>query len=100
MEHENVTGEHIKVILGTRVVEQGISFQNIREVHIMDPWHHLNQMKQATGRAIRNKSHFKLDESQRNVTIYLHAAHIDNDRESSDERIYRRAFFKRRIWPS
>ena len=96
MEHENVTGEHIKVILGTRVVEQGISFQNIREVHIMDPWHHLNQMKQATGRAIRNKSHIKLDESQRNVTIYLHAAHIGDERESSDERIYRRAFFKKK----
>ena len=96
MDDENITGEHIKVILGTKVVEQGISFQNIREVHIMDPWHHLNQMKQATGRAIRNKSHIKLDESERNVTIYLHAAHIDNDRESSDERIYRRAFFKKK----
>ena len=55
-------------------------------------------MKQATGRAIRNKSHIKLDESQRNVTIYLHAAHIGNEERSSDERIYRRAFFKKRIW--
>ena len=96
MGKENITGEHIKIILGTKVVEQGISFLNIREVHIMDPWHHLNQMKQATGRAIRNKSHSKLNESERNVTIYLHAAHIDNDRESSDERIYRRAFFKKK----
>lgn len=96
MDNENITGEHIKVILGTKVVEQGISFLNIREVHVMDPWHHLNQMKQATGRAIRNKSHSNLIESERNVTIFLHTAHIDDDRESSDERIYRRAFFKRK----
>ena len=99
---DNKNGEHIKVILGTRVVEQGISFLNVREVHILDPWHHLNQMKQATGRAIRNYSHHALDERERNVTIYLHSAQYDkqytNNKqvESNDERIYRRAFFKKK----
>ena len=94
---DNEKGQHIKVILGTRVVEQGISFLNVREVHILDPWHHLNQMKQATGRAIRNYSHRDLDEKERNVTIYLHSAHYgDGQFESNDERIYRRAFFKKK----
>ena len=94
---DNEKGQHIKIILGTRVVEQGISFLNVREVHILDPWHHLNQMKQATGRAIRNYSHRDLDEKERNVTIYLHSAHYkDGQFESNDERIYRRAFFKKK----
>ena len=44
----NLEGEHIKIVIGSRVTEQGLSLHRVREVHIMDPWHHLNQMAQAT----------------------------------------------------
>mgnify|MGYP001339981093 CR=1 FL=1 len=99
IENPNTNGENIKIVLGTRVVEQGISFRRIREIHIMDPWHHLNQMHQAVGRGFRYKSHMELDEKERNVTVYLHigALPLGNKTgiETSDEYIYRRAYAKK-----
>ena len=98
----NLEGEHIKIVIGSRVTEQGLSLHRVREVHIMDPWHHLNQMAQATGRAVRNKSHIKLPENKRNVTIHLHISALpknvsekDKGIETPDERIYRKAFNKK-----
>ncbi len=70
----NNNGEYIKVILGSEVVKQGISFKNVREVHILEPWFHLNEMKQAQGRAVRRDSHKDLPIEKRNVTTYLHIA--------------------------
>lgn len=98
---QNVRGEHIKVILGSQVVKQGISLKNVREVHILEPWFHLNEMEQASGRAIRRESHKALPEDERNVTIYLHISVIpkshtkeSQDVELIDERTYRKAFAK------
>lgn len=97
----NKNGEHIKIILGSGVVEQGISFFCVREIHILDPWHHLNTMEQAAGRGIRRFSHRFLEEAYRNVTLYMHiAAPPSSDStyreiESPDERVYRRAFLKK-----
>ena len=42
VESENVNGEQVKVILGSETAAEGLDFKYIREVHIMDPWHHLN----------------------------------------------------------
>lgn len=100
-EHPNINGEHIKIIIGSRVTEQGLSLHRVREVHIMDPWFHLNQMEQAVGRAVRNFSHMKLPENKRNVTIFLHTASLPtgqldtNNIETPDERVYRLAYNKR-----
>ena len=98
---QNVRGEHIKVILGSQVVKQGISLKNVREVHILEPWFHLNEMEQASGRAIRRLSHIALPEDERNVSIYLHISikpktHTkeSQDVELIDERTYRKAFAK------
>ena len=68
----NLNGEHIKVILGSSRIEQGISFKNVREIHILRHWHHLNQLKQAAGRAIRGFSHKELPPIKRNVTLFIH----------------------------
>lgn len=95
--NQNLDGSHIKFILGSAVVEQGVDFFNIREVHIIDPWHHMNRIEQVVGRAIRRNSHEKLEESKHNVSVYLHCATIPNQREyieSSDERTYRNAYNK------
>ena len=96
----NLHGEHILVILGSKVVEQGISFFNVRETHIMDPWHHLNMMEQASGRAFRQTSHIMLPKEEQNVTLFMHIAslpieyeHIGN--ETPDEKVYRKAYFKK-----
>ena len=99
----NLRGEHIKVILGSSRIEQGISFKNVREIHILEPWHHLNQLKQAAGRAIRGFSHIALPKEERNVTLYIHISGLpqseidrDNQLELIDERIYRNAYNKKK----
>lgn len=86
----NKDGKIIKVILGSNVSAEGIDFKCIREIHLLEPWYHLNKIEQIVGRAIRTCSHVSLPEIDRNVTIYHHAATIkDREKESIDLRIYR-----------
>ena len=53
VENQNKNGEQIKIILGTETAAEGLDFKNIREIHILDPWHHLNKLEQIIGRGIR-----------------------------------------------
>lgn len=87
----NKNGELIKVILGSSVAAEGLDFKNIREVHFLEPWYHINKMDQIIGRAYRNCSHVALPKEQRNFTVYHHINRLspDSDIESIDERIYR-----------
>ena len=49
-----------------------MDFKNIREIHVLEPWYHLNKLEQIVGRGIRFCSHSGLDPQKRNVTVYLH----------------------------
>ena len=88
---ENMNGDVIKVILGTSVTAEGIDFKNIRQIHIVEPWYHLNKIEQVVGRAVRNCSHIMLPIEKRNVTIYQHVNIINNKNKNEciDLRIYR-----------
>ena len=87
----NNKGQRIKVILGTVAASEGLDFKRIRNVHILDPWFHLNRIEQTVGRGIRFCSHADLSDNQRNVTVYLHATTLQSDKESIDTHIYRYA---------
>lgn len=69
---ENSHGEVVKVIIGTRRIEQGVSFKNVRQIHIMTPWWNMNRNKQIIGRGSRNLSHQALPLNERNVTVFYH----------------------------
>ena len=73
-ENQNKNGEKIKIILGTETAAEGLDFKNIREIHILDPWHHLNKLEQIIGRGIRNCSHVELPFEKRNVVVNLYAS--------------------------
>ena len=90
----NKDGKDIKIILGSVASGEGIDFHNIREVHILEPWFHLNTIEQAVGRAIRHCSHLDLPMKKRNVIIYLHVAIFGgeySDYESIDIYRYRKS---------
>ena len=94
---ENKDGEVIKVVLGTSVAGEGLDLKCIREIHMLEPWYHLNKVEQLIGRAVRNCSHIYLPSEKRNVTIYHHISTTgsgSNRNESIDERVYRIAEFK------
>jgi hypothetical protein len=71
---ENMRGDRIKVVLVGQVGSEGLDLQCVREVHIMEPWYHMNKIEQIVGRAVRFRSHDRLPEEQRNVTIYRHVS--------------------------
>ena len=89
----NIYGEFVKVVIISRAGSEGLDFQNIRQIHIMEPWYNLNRTKQTIGRAVRNLSHCLLPFKQRNVEIFLHGTQLDNsnDMESIDLYMYRYA---------
>ena len=74
---ENKNGEKIKIIIGSAVASEGLDLKRIREIHVIDPWYHLNRLEQIIGRGIRYCSHADLEEKDRNVSIYLYAGILD-----------------------
>ena len=98
LQDSNKNGEKIKIILGSETAAEGLDFSYIREVHILDPWFHLNKIEQVIGRGIRNCSHIDLPTKERNVTIFLYAAVKSNkpieDNETVDLEIYRKGELK------
>ena len=86
----NVNGEKVKVIIVSRAGSEGLDFQNIRQMHILDPWYNLNRPEQIIGRAVRSKSHCQLPYMKRNVEIYLYATQlVKQEEEAIDFYIYR-----------
>jgi len=93
---KNENGSQIKVILMSAIASEGLSFMNVREVHILDPWYHMNTAEQAIGRAIRQCSHSSLPIEKRNVSVFLHVTVFpDNTHETEDLNTYRIASIKK-----
>lgn len=74
---DNINGEKVKVIVGTKTTSQGVDLKWVRKVHIIDPWHNNTRIYQAIGRGIRHCSHADLPPEKRNVTIYKYSASTD-----------------------
>jgi hypothetical protein len=87
---ENINGDEIKVVIITAAASEGVDFYNIRQIHIMDPWWHLNRNEQIIGRGIRLCSHKSLPFEQRNAQIFLYVSLI-GEKEAFDYYLYRYA---------
>lgn len=89
---EIIRGQRVKVVFGTSVSTEGIDFKGIREIHMLEPWYHMNKVEQIVGRAVRHCSHMALPPNARNVTLYHHVTMPPSSaikEESVDFRIYR-----------
>lgn len=71
---ENQDGSKIKVIIGTPMISEGVTFKNIRQIHILEPYWNYSRIEQIIGRGIRFKSHEILPIEKRNVKIFLHCS--------------------------
>ena len=98
LQDSNKDGDKIKIIIGSQTAAEGLDFSYIREVHILEPWFHLNRLDQVIGRAIRNCSHIDLEPKDRNVIVYLYAAVKSlkpiNENETIDLETYRKGEIK------
>jgi len=84
-------GSHVKLIVGSGVAREGLDFKCIREIHLLDPWWHLNRIEQIVGRGVRFCSHSALPSEERNCTLYFHVAKLSTDYETPDLYAYRLA---------
>lgn len=71
-EKHNLYGGMCKVLLITQSGAQGISLQNVRQVHIAEPFWNKIRIQQVQGRAIRAGSHVRLPARDREVHTYLY----------------------------
>lgn len=80
---EAFNSNRIGLILST--VEEGVSFLNVGQVHIVTPWWNDKKLKQVAARAIRFKSHCNLPKEDRFVHVFYHLINlpeIDADLQS------------------
>jgi superfamily II DNA or RNA helicase len=90
----NEYGQKIKVIIISRSGAEGIDFNSIRQVHILDPWYNMSRIEQIIGRGVRFCSHKTMPFVDRNVEIYLHGTKPFDDIEPADLYMYRQAEHK------
>ena len=88
---DNINGNICKVVLISQAGSEGLDFQNLRQVHIMEPWYNLNRIEQIIGRAIRNCSHARLPLVKSNCQILLHGSYLNENEEAADLFLYRYA---------
>lgn len=90
----NVDGKNIKFILGSKVINEGVSMSNVGEVHILDVYFNFGRVDQVVGRAIRRCSHYKVMSKENpypEVHVYKYAIVLDGDVPSTEEQLYRKA---------
>jgi hypothetical protein len=69
---DNKDGSLIKIILGTRSIMEGVSFKNVKQVHITDPWWNEARIEQILARAVRFCSHSNLPINEQYTDIFRH----------------------------
>jgi Type III restriction enzyme, res subunit len=94
---ENKEGKYIKLVLGSKVMNEGISMKHVGEVHILDVYFNLGKVDQVVGRAIRWCSHYKVMGEKNqfpHVNVYKYVVTLNKDGKdglTSEEELYRKA---------
>lgn len=97
---DNIDGKHIKFILGSRVMNEGVTLKNCKQVHILDSFFNIPKMEQVIGRAIRMCVHQDvINDKYRFPKVYVYRYVVSvNKKEkgklSTDEQLYQKAEIK------
>jgi superfamily II DNA or RNA helicase len=83
----NVRGKEIKIILGSPSIKEGVSFRNVRQVHVMEPYWNRSRIEQVIGRASRFCSHKDLSEDEMEVDVYVYVVTHPDIPETVDQYI-------------
>ena len=87
---DNANGSDVRVIIASPKVSEGVDFQFVRQIHVLDPWFNMSRIEQVLGRGMRTCSHSLLPFEEQNCTVYLHVCRYpDSKQETVDEYIYR-----------
>lgn len=90
---DNIDGSKLKLVLGSKVMNEGVTLENVKEVHILDVHYNLGKVEQVIGRGIRMCKHQNsITESNKypEVRVYRYVVSLKGDL-SSDEKLYQKA---------
>lgn len=90
---ENRFGKNLKLVLGSKVMNEGVTLENTRDVHILDVHYNLAKVEQVIGRAIRFCKHMAVTNRENpfpKVNVYRYVAGLKKGL-SSDEILYQKA---------
>ena len=90
---DNINGKNIKFILGSRVMNEGVTLKNTYEVHIIDVFYNLPKVEQVIGRAIRMCVHKdSINENNKFPKVHVYRYVVARNNElTSDELLYKKA---------
>lgn len=96
----NKSGANIKLVLGSKVMNEGISLHNVSTVQILDVYFNFGRLDQVIGRAIRWCSHYNLMSESNpypKVKVYKYAVSLNQSKTkelSTEEDLYYKAELK------
>tara|TARA_B100001287_G_C22637380_1_gene508301 strand:- start:206 stop:1468 length:1263 start_codon:yes stop_codon:yes gene_type:complete len=93
----NLYGEVIKVLMITASGAEGINLENVRYVHLTEPYWHPVRLEQVIGRARRICSHKNLPKELQTVEAFLYLMEFSEEQLASDQSIELRLQDKSRI---
>lgn len=97
---DNSDGKYIKFVLGSRVMNEGVTLKNCSQVHIIDVFFNIPKVEQVIGRAIRMCVHQDVindDYKYPKVNVYRYVVALNdkkNSELSTDEILYQKAELK------
>ena len=84
---ENKNGNILKIILISPSGSEGISLNNVRQIHIMEPYWTEVRISQIMGRGIRQCSHKDLPMDERHVDVYRYKMKRSIEKVTTDQHI-------------
>jgi DNA polymerase III delta prime subunit len=93
---ENKNGKNIKLVLGSKVMNEGISLHNVATVQVLDVYFNFGRLDQVVGRAIRWCSHYNLMSESNifpKVKVFKYAVSLNSKKGelSTEEDLYYKA---------
>ena len=84
---DNRYGKYIKIIMISPAGAEGINLNNVRQVHILEPYWNEVRIEQVIGRAVRFCQHKDLPLEERKVDIFRYKMIKSNSKISTDEKM-------------
>lgn len=91
---ENRYGKYIKIVIGSKVMNEGITLKNIKEIHILDVHYNLGKVDQVIGRGIRFCTHAAVISEENpypKVEVHKYVVSLENGELSTEEQLYKKA---------
>lgn len=95
----NREGKYLKIVIGSRVMNEGITLRNIKEIYILDVHFNLGKVDQAIGRGIRFCTHYGITNEKDpfpKVEVNKYVVSIKNGL-STEEQLYKKAESKYKL---